>query len=173
MCITIQEWPDYISCYTIVITEPDPLVVFSSRTASSNLLSLDMIGSSSYNIKHNGLSFSTNNSSVIIQLQQGINQIEVSTDLECQGTFQKRIIYSEDVLIYPNPFSGEINIYSNYINEEVNLSIYSALGQLMISKTFINSGTELNLETSQLSSGVYYLTLQSKSITSTYKIMKQ
>jgi hypothetical protein len=173
MCITIQEWPDYLSCYTIVITEPDPFVVFSSRTASSNLLSLDMIGSSSYNIKHNGISFSTNNSSVNIELQQGINQIEVSTDLECQGTFQKRIIYSEDVLIYPNPFSGEINIYSNHINEEVNLSIYSALGQLMISKTFINSGTELNLETSQLSSGVYYLTLQSKSITSTYKIMKQ
>lgn len=173
MCITIQEWPDYLSCFTIVITEPNPLVVFSSRMASSNLFSLDMLGSSSYNIKHNGVSFSTNNSSITLELQQGVNQIEVSTDLDCQGTFEKRIIYSDAVLVYPNPFNGQINVYSNNINEEVNLNVYSALGQLVISKTYVNYGAETNLDTSNLSHGFYFITLQSKSMTSTYKIMKQ
>ncbi|WP_298894306.1 T9SS type A sorting domain-containing protein [uncultured Psychroserpens sp.] len=173
MCITIEEWPDYVSCYTIVITQPDPLEVFASRMASGNEVSLDMSGSSSYNIKFNDETFTTHNSTITLELQQGINTLKVSTDLECQGVYEERILMTEDFLVYPNPFENKINIYNGIEDEEVSVKLYSILGQLVLNKTIVNEGTNMSIDTTNLPDGIYLIIVKSETMTSTLKIVKK
>ena len=173
MCITIEEWPNYESCYTIVITQPDPLEVFASRAPSGNAVSLDMSGSVSYNIEFNGDLFTTHNSNLSLQLQYGTNHLKVSTDIECQGVFEKEIFVSGDFIMYPNPFSETINILNGTLNGKVTVNIYSTYGQLIASKSYINGDVEMSLNTNDLGAGIYIVTAQSEYTTSTYKMVKK
>jgi hypothetical protein len=173
MCITIEEWPDYLSCYTITITEPDPLEVFASRLPAENKIALDMSGSSSYNIEINDEAFTTHNSEIILDLKKGINTLKVSTDIECQGVYEERLFISDDFLLYPNPFSHLINIYDGREGEVVSVNMYSSYGQLVITKKIINQGEAMNIDTSELSAGIYLINIQSKTTTSVYKIIKE
>jgi len=172
ICITIEEWPDYESCYTVIITQPNPLNVFASRVASVNEVSLDMSGSTRYNIEFNDETFITHNTTITLDLQQGINNLRVSTDLECQGVYEKQIFIRDDFLVYPNPFNNDISIYNGIENEEVTINVYSSFGRLVLSKTIMNQGIDMIINTSNLSAGMYILSVQSEMMTSTHKIVK-
>ena len=173
LCITIEEWPDYQSCYTIIITEPNPLEVFSSRAASGNEVTVDMSGSSNYTVEFNDETFTTHNSTITLQLQQGFNDLKVSTNLECQGIYEERILMTDDFQMYPNPFTNLINVYDGKENEEVIINIYSTFGQLVFTETYMNPDVNIKVDTSNLKSGIYLIKIKSKTIISTYKIIKE
>lgn len=173
MCITIEEWPNYESCYTIVITQPDPLEVFASRLASGNEVSLELSGNSSYTIELNGVSFITHNSNITLPLTQGINDLKVSTAIECQGVYQERILLGHDFLVFPNPFKDAVNVFNGIGNETVSIQMYSAIGQLVLSKTVINNVVDIILDTSSLKSGLYVMIIQTETLSSSHKIVKK
>ena len=173
MCIVIEEWPDYESCYTVVITEPNPLEVFASRMASGQEVSLNMSGSSSYNIKFNDDVFTTHNTAITLELQPGVNTLKVSTDLDCQGIYEERIVMTDDFIVHPNPFKNVIHIFNGIEGENINVTVHSILGQLVIDKTISNEGTAMRLDTSNLSDGVYVMTVKTESTIATYKIIKK
>ncbi|WP_430466518.1 T9SS type A sorting domain-containing protein [Winogradskyella ouciana] len=174
MCITIQEYPDYESCYAIVITQPNPLEVFASRMAASdNKISVEMYGSTSFNIEFNDETFTTHNSNLELQLQQGENILKVTTDLECQGSFEKRIFFGNHFLVYPNPFENQFYVFNGLENDDISVEIYSTFGQLVLSKILKNNGTEMKVDTNQLTAGIYVVKVKSKSNTSSYKIIKK
>jgi len=173
MCITIEEWPDYEICYTIVITEPDPLEVFSNRLASGNEIALTLSGNTKYQVELNGETFTTYNPSLLIQLQNGANYLKVKTDLDCQGIYEERIMVSKNTLIYPNPTKDRISIYHPVEDEDIQLNIYSLFGQLLQSKSIKNTGAEVHFDMSAYASGIYLISVQSKSMISTQKIIKK
>ncbi|MBO3116743.1 leucine-rich repeat domain-containing protein [Winogradskyella sp. DF17] len=173
LCITIEEWPDYEICYTIVITQPEPLEVFSNRMASGDEISLALSGSSKYHIELNGETFTTYNPALVLQLQNGINDLKVKTDLDCQGIYEERILVSQDALFYPNPVKDILTIYYPAEDEDIQLYIYSPYGQLLRSKTIKNIGSEVYFDMSPYASGIYVISVQSKSMISTQKIIKE
>ncbi|MEO1031662.1 MAG: T9SS type A sorting domain-containing protein [Bacteroidota bacterium] len=173
MCITIEEWPDYESCYTIVITEPNPLEVFASRIIATNQVSVDMSGSTLYHVEFNGELYSTHNSSIQFELKEGENTIKVSTDLECQGIFEKRLFYGNHFLVYPNPFSNAFYVYNGIENDDVVLELYSPFGQLVSTKKIKNRGLRMPVDTSDLPTGIYLLKVKTKTNASIHKIIKR
>ena len=132
-----------------------------------------MSGSNSYNIEFNGDIFTTHNTNLTLQLLNGINHLKVSTDLECQGAFEKQIYVTDDFLVYPNPFNDFINMYNGRQEEKVMVSVYSTYGQLIFSKTYANEGMEMRIDTDNLAAGIYMMTIQSETTTSTHKIVKK
>ena len=172
MCITMEEWPDYISCYTVVITEPNPLEVFSSRLASGKELSVSLSGSSSYIVEFNQNTFITHNSSLVLELQEGLNTLKISTDLACQGVYEERLYRTDNAFVYPNPFSDQITIY-NVSEGGIKVAAYNSLGQLVFSKTFVQHEDKLTVDTSRWSVGLYTMVLQTNNSVSTFKIVKK
>jgi Leucine-rich repeat (LRR) protein len=175
MCITIEEQPNYLSCYDVIISQPEPLDVSTSKSKKDKQVSIDLAGSSSYNIGFNGLEFNTTNSSITLSLQEGSNSIKVSTDLECQGIYEENIFVSDEVFVYPNPFKEKVSLYLGDIDKEnIIINIYSYLGQLVSSKTLVNQKTnKTDIDTSALAVGVYTVSVQTKSSLSTFKIIKK
>ncbi len=174
MCITIEEWPDYESCYTVVITQPNPLEVFASRIAASyDRISVDMSGSSSFNVEFNGEMFTTHNSNIELQLQSGENNLKITTDLECQGSFEKRFFFGNQYLVYPNPFENRIYVYDGMEGEDITIKVYSSFGKLILSKKIKNNGVEIPIDMGDIPTGMYLLKIESKTKTSSYKIIKK
>jgi Leucine-rich repeat (LRR) protein len=173
MCITIEEKPDFEICYDVVISQPEPLGVITSKQSKGKVVSINMSGSSSYNIDFNGLKFSTSKSSLTLSLQDGENQIKVSTDVECQGAYEETILVTDSVFVYPNPFQEKINLYTGN-NESIEIRVYSYLGQIVYSNNFTGlKSNEVEVDTSLFSIGIYMVTVESESSLSTFKIVKK
>ncbi len=76
-----------------------------------------------------------------------------------------------ETAIYPNPFTNKLTVSSDQAYDQIN--IYNIQGQLVKRKRFLATKKK-PLDTSALSSGVYYMTILSNSATlgSTQKIVK-
>lgn len=80
---------------------------------------------------------------------------------------------NEDFIISPNPFTDNITIQvpSKYNLTDTKFTITNSLGQVLLNYYPLSYKQNLNL--SNLSSGIYYLTMQDRSINRTVKLIKQ
>lgn len=174
VCITIENNPDVIFCYDIVITQPLELSVISRINQTDRTISFDLSGSSNYTIEVNGLVINTSKNEITLALNDGVNTIKINTDLECQGAYEENIFLSEDLLIYPNPFENQFKVYlGNTNSEKVDVNIFSSLGQKIISHSLLNKNGFVSIDGSDLQAGVYFVTIKLDTVFKTFKIIKK
>lgn len=174
LCITVEESPEYMSCYDIVISEPEKLVVLTNKSTKSKKVTLDLSGSTSYIIELNGLKFNTTDSSIDLVLNNRQNTIKVSTDLECQGIYEEHIFISEGIFVYPNPVEDKINIYLGDSDaEKTEINIFSPLGQLVYSKSYVEHLDFVTIDANNLPLGLYLLIVKTDETLSTFKVLKK
>ncbi|GAA3589339.1 T9SS type A sorting domain-containing protein [Flavivirga amylovorans] len=174
LCITVEEWPNYLRCYDVIINHPENLEVITGKRSTGKEVSFEMSGNSSYNVDFNGFKYTTNDSKITLQLEEGSNSIKISTDLKCQGIHEETIFISDSMFVYPNPFQNDVNIYLGDAEENIEVNMYSYLGQLVYSKKVENrKSRRLNIDTNRFASGLYTVFIQSKKSVSTFKIVKK
>ena len=173
VCFTVDGL-DYEQCYSVNVTQPDPLSAYLKVNMMTKSLGLSLNGSGSYNIKLNGAIIKTNSSNLSLDLKPGMNYLSISTDLDCQGTYFKEIFVSEDVLAYPNPTEGMVQLYIGGSDDNVTLNIYDINSQNIISKSFeVSSSRVIEADISRFKTGVYFFVLDGKTIKTTHKIIKK
>ena len=164
ICITIDGAPYYEQCFTVVITEPENLSVFSKVDNSKKTVSLNLSGASSYNISLNNNEFVTTDSTITIQLESDMaNVLKVSTNKICQGIYEETIILNGKDLFYPNPASNEFNILLGSMldnKSEINVSVYSYLGRLVRFEKYLSTNKKITLDISNLSKGAYVVSVE-------------
>jgi parallel beta-helix repeat protein len=170
LCFTIGGQPDYKQCFEIVISEPKDLSVYSQLNPTNNILKLALSGGSTYRISLNGKTFSTSSNTYNLGLKNGLNKVIVMTDKECQGVYQEELYVNEKDLVYPNPFTDNLNIkikQEDGLNVQVN--IYDSFG-LKVYQTIhtIQNGT-IQLDLSKLYNG-YYSVVVGKDV---FKVLKK
>lgn len=105
--------------------------------------------------------YSSNNSEFVYKII-GLCDIETSVQ---DNNFSK----DNNFIAYPNPADNSVSIkLNNFNNEETNVNIYDSYGHLVLSKNFFN---EVELNTSNLSVGVYYLKVKTGKTIEGQKIM--
>lgn len=174
LCITVGGIEDYEQCYELSLGEPQNLDVNASINSLDKNVTLQMNGGTTYYIQVNGKSFETQQSSITLPLERTTNEILVRTELDCQGTYEQIINLDKSILIYPNPIGNEkLNIL---INQEINssffVSIYSSNGQNVYHKKHKKEGA-FQLDLSNLSKGIYLITIQDSRNSFQYKIIKK
>ena len=60
--------------------------------------------------------------------------ITITTDLDCQGIIEREVFISEDILYYPNPTKGEVDVYIHGKDESVRMTVYSLKGDLIFTR---------------------------------------
>ncbi len=74
--------------------------------------------------------------------------------------------------VYPNPFSGELNIhYHDKMVKPLELSIYNSQGRLVLSKRFDNT-ENFTMRTNHLPAGIYFLNVSSGGSVQSIKMVK-
>ncbi len=176
VCITVENQATYEQCYNIVITEPEDLSVISRIDTSRSIISLEFSGGLNYTIDLNGIITNTTESEISLTLSQGINQLKVTTDKDCQGVYRETINNSLQMIVYPNPIvnGNDLNIFTGDATiEKLNLVLYSLLGKSLISKSIYLNNGKATLDISNLSTGMYLLVVNTDKEQSTFKVLKK
>tara|TARA_R110002033_G_scaffold56090_3_gene104950 strand:- start:6392 stop:13069 length:6678 start_codon:yes stop_codon:yes gene_type:complete len=174
VCITIDGKDMYEQCFNVTIQGPTPLEAYSSTNQENNQLTLTISGATNYQIKHNGILTNTSKSTIVIHLVTGKNTIEVSTDSGCQGTYFEEIFVSENVVVYPNPTKGYLQVYVGGVDTKVEVSLFDLKGiqhRSLVKDVPMNRVIELDL--TNLNTGIYSLLLNSDTIRQSIKIIKE
>ena len=176
VCLTVAGQPSYSQCFTVVITEPKDISLYSTvNTGTFNSITLALAGASLYNIEINGNTYTTTSNSITLPLKEGVNNLSVSTNLPCQGILTKTIDISSNTAPYPNPFTGVVNLNLGLDNvPAVAVEVHGVNdGKLVFSKQYSNQSGVLQLDLSNLASGIYAVKLTIGSNEKIYKILKK
>jgi hypothetical protein len=173
LCITIDEQPNYEQCFTVVVNEPDALVVSTNKNDFSKKVSISLEGGNSYYITLNDEVFITTENEIELPLYRGENNLRVKTEKECQGVFSKTITTTSRPVVYPNPMKGNtLNVASLGLNKTPNqIQVFDITGKLVYSTT--SRDNELKLDLSHLKTGMYSLRIATSSEVFNQKIIKQ
>ncbi len=161
------------SCFDVVIREPEPLTVLATLVESENQLQLRLFGGRSYTIEWNGIVSQTSEEELTLNMEAGLNRLKISTGLSCQGVYERAFSLSNDPIFYPNPVTSGLTVALNWPEEEVTIRLYGANGALVFNEVWPTATTDLQLNVSPLSSGIYYLVVESGERRYTEKIVKK
>ena len=164
---------NYERIYSVTVGEPDPLVASTRLQLDTRSLDLNLAGGSTYIIQLNNRRFDTAQKSLTLNLSPGINRLIVSTDLDCQGTYEEEFFVSEKVQVYPNPTKGPLSIYVGGSDSEVDIQVRTLSGsEVYLNKHLVDYRRMVALNLSDLPDGLYLITVTGSTVNSTHKIVK-
>lgn len=77
-----------------------------------------------------------------------------------------------EISVYPNPFSGIVNIQHNS-EDDITINVFDPAGKLVFKKVLNVTGPNQSINLEQLSSGVYLVHLQSNQLAYFTKLIKK
>ena len=80
-----------------------------------------------------------------------------ATFMSCHPTMVPSVKSADEVLVYPNPATTSVNVVYDGNSDIRNVAIYNIIGKMM--SIYKVSGNSANLNTENLSSGIYFLRL--------------
>jgi subtilisin-like proprotein convertase family protein len=160
-------------CMVVVITQPDVLAVNAMVNPDLNQVALQLAGSELYNVELNGITTQTSSNVLSLQLRKGINFLKVSTNRACQGVYEEKIMVSDGLAVFPNPFVETTQIYLPFLEGEVEIGIYSSDGRQVRQERQTPSSGSIALDFGPLPSGLYYVTITGELYLETTKVIKR
>ena len=176
ICIGVDDDPSFERCFTASIEEPEPLQVTSFVNEIDLSLSLSLKGASRYNITINDQETRIQSKSQInLPLRKGLNTIEVTTGLSCQGSFKKEIYIATDSVLYPNPVQEQAYVLIGGTASTIQYMIYDIQANILLDKKVQLEGSDrkVPINMSLLPSGNYLLKVRSAQNEETIKFIKQ
>ncbi len=174
ICFTVAGEENYQQCYSVQIGEPQPLSASSKVNYSSRTVNLSMSGSELYTVTVNGKSMVTADSSINVNLKAGMNTIEITTDLDCQGSYFEEIFVSEEVLAYPNPTRDWVQLYVGGVDHTTTMILTDVSGyQYFVKEVAIPQNRVIELNLSDYPTGMYFIRLGGSTVQSNLKVIKE
>jgi hypothetical protein len=175
LCITVQGQANYQQCYDLIVEQPKDLSVYSTTNDIDNTVTLLLNNGENYFIQLNGVTYTTSNNSITLPLKKGSNQLTVTTDKLCQGTYQTVFNLLRRIVPFPDPFDDVLSV--NLGKEPVANALFevhnTADGKVLYTKQMINQSGVVELDLSGLREGVYALYIKLDNIQRIYKIIKK
>jgi len=162
LCLGVNGQADYLRCFELVLTEPEPLGVSSRLDTEEGKLVLELSGSTTYTIRHNQRVLETTTSSIELDLDEGRNFIEVRGEQECQGVYSEEFVLIDRLTAWPNPTVNLLRLQGDYSPEDqgtLEVRGFDMSGRLVFHKEIPRNrhGQEIELDLSALRKGVYIL----------------
>ncbi|MGB5314981.1 MAG: T9SS type A sorting domain-containing protein [Robiginitalea sp.] len=123
----------------------------------------------------NGQRYQTRASSITLNLDQPVNQLEVRTDLDCQGVYTQSITLTEEPIALPNPIdSGDLRVFVPAEDgAKVRIRMFSMTGSSLLNKEVVIDKGEVKINMDGYARGVYLLNVTHQEQLYSYKIIKR
>ena len=174
VCFKVTGQADYEQCFDITIGEPKALSAFVDVDSDNRTTTIQLGGSTDYNININGEMFKVTSDNFTSSLKTGLNIIKISTDLDCQGLIEREVFISEDIHYYPNPTHNDVRVHIGGEDSTVMVSVFSEKGSLIYRREQqvqdISRLTEIDLAL-QIT-GTYIIILEGPTVRKTFKVIR-
>ncbi|NYJ26013.1 T9SS type A sorting domain-containing protein [Allomuricauda sp. ARW1Y1] len=178
VCVGITDVPEYPSrCFSLIINNLESVSTLGKITVNkdSKKASITVQGSSLYVVQVNGVEFrfatdSEEARSIQIPLENGINNVSISTDNECQGVLNNTILLDKIVLL--KNLEGQYSLNGLKENQASILNVYSLGGKLLFQKKIPRDTPIFDFELNSLSSGYYIVNLNYPNQVLSFKLYK-
>jgi hypothetical protein len=175
VCFTVTGQADYEQCFDVTIGEPKALSAFIDVDNDNRTTTIQLGGSKDYNVDINGERFKVTGDNFTSSLKTGLNNIKISTGLDCQGMIEREVFISEDIHYYPNPTQDDVRVHIGGEDSTVMVSVFSEKGSLIYQREQqvqdVSRLTEIDLAL-QIT-GTYIVTLEGPTVRKTFKIVKR
>jgi hypothetical protein len=177
LCVTIDSLPGYSQCFTANLTQPKDLSVLSTVSTDGASLILSLGGSDVYTINLNGNEFQTTDTSIVLLLQPGINQLTVQTPLACQGIVTRSFAGrpgAGQIRSVPNPVISTATLYLPGTDDQVILEVLGADGRTIgVRRTYpVGADRTVKLDLGNWASGVYLVHVRGTQLNASIKLIK-
>ncbi|OYX23114.1 MAG: hypothetical protein B7Z06_10695 [Flavobacteriales bacterium 32-35-8] len=147
-------------CYSIDI--PKSNAVTGKTVASLDKLQVEIqSGTAPYQVVVNGiLQYETNINNFDVAVKQG-DLLEVKTSKICEGTFSKIITLFDAVRAFPNPTSGEFDIYLPTNEDSVSIEIFGVDAKLISNANYSIENGKVHINIAKEPVGIYLVKIKS------------
>ena len=175
VCFKVDGQDAYEQCFEVNIAEPKALSAFIDVDNDNRTTSIQLSGSSSYNVEVNGQRFDVKGDRFTTNLPTGLSIIKISTDLDCQGIIEREIFISEDIHYYPNPTQTDVNVHVSGEDTMVQVSVFSEKGDLIYTREqqIQDFSRKTNIDLSRQITGTYIVVMDGPTVRKTFKIVKR
>ena len=174
ICFAVVGIENYAQCSTITVATPAPLSTYSQIDKSEGTVTYMIHGATEYYIALNGNVKKYDEPAVTLKLKNGQNRIQIFTDKACQGVLEDEIFVSEEVLYYPNPTNGPLQLFIPESENFVELTLANVYGSVLKHWTEpVPWNSVVRLDLHNLAMGVYLLRVKNNDYEQTIKIVKQ
>jgi hypothetical protein len=157
-CIGISG-NDFEQCYQVVIEEAVSITGKISPNKNGKVAITVNKGEAPYKVIKNGrLVLETYSANFELDAAQG-DEIEVKTNIECQGVMSSKIDFLSEFEVYPNPTTNSFTIKSYGTNWK-NLNIYNTLGVKVYSNNTVQNSVIINAKEQKMTNGMYFIVVQ-------------
>lgn len=174
ICFTVDGQDEFERCFSVNIEEPENLNATSVVNQSRNQVTLNLEGAERYYISFNDEQMVTSEGQITLDLKNGANQIQVNTELDCQGSYFEEIFVSAEISFYPNPTKDYLQVYVAGEDNEVEVKIFGSNGSLLSNeKRNVPANRVIELNMNNRSSGLYMVRLKGTTVNKTFKVIKE
>ena len=176
ICFTANAYPNYESCFTASILEPESLEVSSFVDKRNLNLTLILDGATEYTVSLNEVEIQFKNKEQLnFSLRKGLNTVEVSTNLSCQGSFRQEIYIAEDSVLYPNPSGEEAYVMVGGSSLEAQYIIFDIQGNILLDRKvqLELENRKIPIDMSSLAGGNYFIKIKTSQNEETIKFIRR
>lgn len=174
VCFTVAGQTSYQQCFTAVVTEPKDLSLYAAIEKKTHQAVLSLEGADTYHIHVNGIEQITANNQVTVNLMNGVNHIELSSDRPCQGVILQDLVIADSKTAFPNPFENVIYVnIGDTVAKKITVGLYDSFGRPISEQIFINQSGVVQVDVPALRLGVYILRVVADNRLSTFKMNKK
>lgn len=176
VCITSEQVSNFEQCYSVTIAQPEPLGVTASISSNKTSLQLNLEGSDRFFVTINSKSVEVvGANNYILSLQKGLNIVEVTTPLSCQGSYKEVIYVDEPSLLYPNPVQEQLTVLVGGEERKVAVIVIDLQGKIRFetSQLLDINSRQFTFDVSGLPTGNYIIKLTTATTEETLKFIKQ
>ncbi|MDC0924531.1 cadherin-like domain-containing protein, partial [Flavobacteriaceae bacterium] len=175
VCFKVDGQDAYEQCFEVNIGEPKAISAFIDVDNDNKTTSIQLSGSSSYNVEVNGERYDVKGDRFTTNLPTGLSIIKISTDLDCQGIIEREVFISEDIHYYPNPTQTDVNVHVSGEDTTVQVSVFSEKGDLIYTREqqIQDFSRKTNIDLSRQITGTYIVVMDGPTVRKTFKIVKR
>ena len=168
VCIVLEE-QNYKQCYNVTIEEGETITGKVELTSKTAILEINK-GTPPFTVYLNGKeTLETLETTFELPINKG-DLIEVKSSKTCEGVFSKEVEAITFLSIYPNPTTNIINFNFPEDLNELNISIYTVLGSVILESKVVKSNPTMVI--SYLPKGIYFLQAKYNNEVKIFKIIK-
>ncbi len=155
ICIGVEEDEDYEQCYDVVINEGTTI---SGKVAVNS-------GKASIEIEEGTGPFMVFvNDKIVLKTVAPIftfdvkhgDKVEIKSSVSCEGVFAKTINLFDEIIAYPNPTKGNLEIALPVSVNTVKIEVYNIQSQLISVQNYTVTNNKVQLNIANNATGLYF-----------------